>query len=66
MKALLIYIVYSQYDSKKIRRKYYLDKLLPYKNKDIIKVVTGLHRSGKSVLLQIFRNDLSKEEVSDK
>jgi len=51
---------------KKIRRKYYLDKLLSYKDKDIIKVVTGLRRSGKSTLLQIFRDDLSKEDVSDK
>ncbi len=51
---------------KKIRRKYYLDKLLSYKDKDIIKVVTGLRRSGKSTLLQIFRDDLSKEEVSNK
>jgi len=51
---------------KKIRRKYYLDKLFSYKDKDIIKVVTGLRRSGKSTLLQIFRDDLPKEEVSDK
>lgn len=51
---------------KKIRRKYYLDKLLSYKDKDIIKVVTGLRRSGKSTLLQIFKDDLSKEKVSDK
>ncbi len=50
----------------KIRRKYYLDKLVSYKNKDIIKVVTGLRRSGKSTLLQMFRDDLSKEEISDK
>ena len=50
----------------KIRRKYYLDKLLSYKDKDIIKVVTGLRRSGKSTLLQMFRDDLSKEKVSDK
>ncbi len=51
---------------KKIRRKYYLDKLFSYKDKDIIKVVTGLRRSGKSTLLQIFRDDLSKEKVSDR
>ena len=50
----------------KIRRKYYLDKLFSYKDKDIIKVVTGLRRSGKSTLLQIFRDDLLKEKVSDK
>jgi len=52
--------------TEKIRRKYYLDKLLLYKDKDIIKVVTGLRRSGKSTLLQMFRYDLSKEEISDK
>jgi predicted AAA+ superfamily ATPase len=51
---------------KKIRRKYYLDKLLSYKDKDIIKVVTGLRRSGKSTLLQIFRDDLLKKEASKK
>ena len=51
---------------KNIRRKYYLDKLFSYKDKDIIKVVTGLRRSGKSTLLQIFRNDLSREKVSDR
>jgi len=50
----------------KIRRRYYLDKLLSYKDKDIIKVVTGLRRSGKSTLLQIFRNDLSQEGVTEK
>ena len=52
--------------TKKIIRKYYLDKLLSYKDKDIIKVVTGLRRSGKSTLLQIFRDDLSKNKISDK
>jgi predicted AAA+ superfamily ATPase len=41
-----------------IRRIKYLDKLLSYKDKDIIKVVTGLRRSGKSTLLEIFKNDL--------
>ncbi len=52
--------------AEKIRRRYSLDKLLSYKDKDIIKVVTGLHRSGKSTLLQIFRNDLSKNKIPDK
>ncbi|GHU80045.1 hypothetical protein FACS1894145_5560 [Bacteroidia bacterium] len=41
-----------------IERKEYIDKLLSYKDKDIIKVVTGLRRSGKSTLLELFKNRL--------
>ncbi len=50
----------------KIKRKYYLNKLFSYKDKDIIKVVTGLRRSGKSTLLQMFKDDLSTKRVVDK
>ena len=49
-----------------IERKQYIDKLLSYKDKDIIKVVTGLRRSGKSTLLELFRNRLLKEGVKSK
>ena len=41
-----------------IERKEYLDKLFAYKDKDIINVVTGLRRSGKSTLLEIFKEKL--------
>ncbi len=50
----------------RIIRKEYIDKLFSYKNKDIIKVVTGLRRSGKSTLLKMFRDDLSKIEITEK
>jgi len=46
-----------------IERKEYLDKLLSYKDKDTIKVVTGLRRSGKSTLLELFRNRLLENNV---
>ena len=46
-----------------IIRKDYFDKLLSYKDKDIIKVVTGLRRSGKSTLLEMFRNSLLKNGI---
>ena len=46
-----------------IERKEYIDKLLSYKDKDLIKVVTGLRRSGKSTLLELFQVRLQKEGV---
>lgn len=46
-----------------IERKEYIDKLLSYKDKDLIKVVTGLRRSGKSTLLTMFKNRLISNGV---
>ena len=43
-----------------IFRKQYIKKLLAYKNIDLIKVVTGLRRSGKSTLLELYRTELKK------
>lgn len=39
---------------KYINREEYLNKLLSYKDKDLIKVVSGLRRSGKSTLLELY------------
>lgn len=41
-------------------RKEYVDKLLSYKDRDLIKVVSGLRRSGKSTLMEIYREQLLK------
>jgi predicted AAA+ superfamily ATPase len=43
-----------------VDRKQYLSKLLAYKDLDLIKVVTGLRRSGKSTLFELYRNELQK------
>ena len=37
-----------------INRDYYLNKLIDYKDKDIIKIITGIRRCGKSFLLLEF------------
>jgi len=44
-------------------RKEYIEKLLAYKDKDLIKVVSGLRRSGKSTLLELYRELLLKQAV---
>jgi hypothetical protein len=48
---------------KYINRKEYIDKLLAYKDKDLIKVVSGLRRSGKSTLLELYREHLKKQGI---
>lgn len=44
-------------------RKQYIAKLLSYKDKGLIKVVSGLRRSGKSTLLELYREQLLKQGV---
>lgn len=41
----------------------YINKLFTYKDKDLIKVVSGLRRSGKSTLLEIYRELLLKQGI---
>ena len=47
-------------------RKEYISKLLAYKDKDLIKVVSGLRRSGKSTLFELYRQTLLQMGVQDK
>jgi len=42
-----------------VNRTAYISGLLAFKDKDLIKVISGLRRSGKSTLLSIFRDQLS-------
>ncbi|WEV65745.1 ATP-binding protein [Bifidobacterium sp. ESL0764] len=49
-----------------IDRPYYLSWLERWRAKDPIKVVTGMRRSGKSKILEIFRNNLVQSGVSPK
>jgi len=47
-----------------IERQDYLNKLLAYKDKGMIKVVTGLRRSGKSTLLTLYRSRLLETGIA--
>lgn len=53
-------------DSKTIYREEYMKKLENYKDKKIIKVLTGIRRSGKSTILNEFKNKLMKSGVLEK
>ena len=48
-----------------IRRESYLKFLNTWKNRDLIKVLSGVRRSGKSTLLAMFQQDLKEQGVQD-
>ena len=48
-----------------IERKNYLEKLIAWKDEQVIKVVTGIRRCGKSTLLDLFKEYLKKSGVGD-
>ena len=50
----------------KIIRKEYLDQLELLKDQKVVKVITGIRRSGKSTLLEIFRDELKLQGVKTK
>ena len=48
-----------------LQRKEYLDKLIAFKDKQLIKVVTGIRRCGKSTLLEIYQNWLLEQGTEE-
>lgn len=48
-----------------IQRNEYLNELIKWKHQDLIKVITGIRRCGKSTLLKLFIEHLKSEGVSD-
>ena len=52
-------------NDKKIIRTNYLNELSNYKDKDLIKVLTGIRRCGKSTILEQYRDLLKKEGVNE-
>lgn len=47
-------------------RELYLSQLMQYKDKPLIKVVTGIRRCGKSTLLSLFADHLKNSGISEK
>ena len=46
-----------------IKRDLYLKRIRPFMNKELVKVITGIRRCGKSVMLEIIQDELAKEGV---
>lgn len=51
---------------KKIKRQEYLNTLISLRDKDIIKMLVGVRRCGKSTVMQLFRSYLTEQGVEDK
>lgn len=48
-----------------ITRSDYIQKLKPFINKEQIKIITGIRRSGKSVVLRLLKEELLKRKVKE-
>ena len=48
----------------RLKRETYLEQLRPYYDSDIIKVITGVRRSGKSILLDTIKDELSDRGIA--
>ena len=48
-----------------ITRQRYLDKLVAFQDTDLVKVVTGIRRCGKSTLLDMMRSHLAQQGVPE-
>ena len=52
-------------ERQRLERKEYLNKLIDFRDKQLIKVVTGVRRCGKSTLLEIYQDHLREKGVDD-
>ncbi|MBQ7365679.1 MAG: AAA family ATPase, partial [Spirochaetaceae bacterium] len=48
-----------------IKRKIYMQRIRPFMNTDLIKVFTGIRRAGKSVMLELVKNELKESGISE-
>ena len=48
-----------------IKREKYLSKIRPFYDQDLIKVITGIRRCGKSVILKQIIEEIKKQGIKD-
>jgi len=47
-----------------IKREAYMSRIRPFIGNELIKVLSGIRRSGKSVMLEMIQNELTAQGVS--
>ena len=47
-----------------IKRESYMKKIRPFINSDLVKVLTGIRRCGKSVMLDLIKQELLQQGVT--
>lgn len=48
-----------------INREQYMEQIVPFIDKPFVKVITGIRRSGKSVVLRLIRDELLRRGVRE-
>ena len=48
-----------------IKRERYMKRIRPFIDKEVVKVLTGLRRAGKSVMLELIKDELGKNGVRE-
>ena len=48
-----------------IKRETYMQRIRPFMNTDLIKVFTGIRRAGKSVMLELVKNELKESGINE-
>lgn len=48
-----------------IKREIYMQRIRPFMNTDLIKVFTGIRRAGKSVMLELVKNELKESGINE-
>lgn len=48
-----------------IKREHYMSKIRPFISQEIVKVLRGIRRSGKSVMLELIKTEIIEQGVSE-